>query len=121
MIGVDALIISGFFFTMSLNYNIQDLKNYIELIENYNNKFFKIDVKNIHDYRISFAILCDVIFNDNIAEKALSSLNVAERNSIVIVSDNKRKEANIYISKKHIRKEVFRLHGNCCLKCGSKY
>lgn len=121
MIGVDALIISGFFFTVSLNYTIQDLKNYIELIENYNNKFFKIDVKNIHDYRISFAILCDVIFDDNVAEKALSSLNVAERNSIVIVSDNKRKEANIYISKKHIRKEVFRLHGNCCLKCGSKY
>ena len=81
MIGVDALIISGFFLIMSLNYTIQDLKNYIELIENYNNKFFKIEIKNIHDYRISFAILCDVIFDKNISEKALSSLKVAEKNS----------------------------------------
>jgi len=106
---------------MDLKYTIQDLKNYIELLENYNNKSFKIAIKDIHDYRISFAILYDSILDNESAEKALSSLNVAEKNSAFIFSDNKRKEANIYISKKNIRKDVFRIHGNCCLKCGSKY
>lgn len=101
MIGVDALISSGLLFLiMNLRYTIQDLKNYIELVENYGNKFFKIEIKHIHDYRISYAILNDVIFDDKTTDKALSSLEVAERNSMFFIHNNKRKEANIYISKK---------------------
>lgn len=106
---------------MNLRYTIQELKNYIELVENYGNKYFRIEIKDIHDYRISYAILHDVIFDDKTADKALSSLEVAETNSMFFIHNSRRKEANVYISKKNIRNEVFRIHGNSCLKCGSKY
>jgi len=116
---IDGILL--FYQLMDLKYTVQDVKNYLELIDNSDNKFFKIEIKNLHDYRISFAILNDVILDNYHSEKALIGLNIAEKNSTVVISDDRRKEANIYISKNEIRNEVFRRHGNSCLKCGSNY
>jgi len=121
MIGVDALIISGFFLIMEYKYTLHDLKNYIDLVENCDNKNFKINIKDLSDYRISFAILNDSILDENFAIKAEKALITAEKNSAFILPDNIRKEANLFISSRRVRNEVFKIHGNKCLKCGSGY
>lgn len=103
---------------MNLKYTIQDVRNYLLLIENVNNKDFKINTKDLSDFRISFAICCDQIFTEIEAEKALITLERAER-FIPFIENTARIEANKYISKRKIRFQVFQKHGKFCLKCGS--
>ena len=106
---------------MELKYTIKDLKNYIELLENYQNDNYLIPIKNQHEYRISFSILKDLIFTELESERALTSLEKSENNTLNINTFSSRKEANVFISNKKIRNQVFSLHGKNCLNCGSNY
>lgn len=106
---------------MKLRYNTQDLKKYIELVENYNNDSFKILLKDLQDYKIIYAILRNRVLGKVEAKKAKTAIEIAEKNIFINYFNEPRREANNFISKKYIRNKVFSIHGKFCLCCGSIY
>lgn len=106
---------------MNLSYTTQDLKRYIELVENYQNEKYSIPIKDLHEYRISYSILNDLILTELESKRALISLERLEKNPTNINTYSSRKEANVFISNKDIRNKVFSLYGKSCLNCGSNY
>ena len=85
---------------MKLRYNIQDLKKYIELVENFNNDYFKIPIKDLHDYEITYAILRNKVLGKDEAKKAKKAIEIAEKN--ILINDFNVFRKPCHITKKNI-------------------
>lgn len=100
-----------------MNYSIRDLKNYIELIENYDNLNFSIPKKDLSDYEISMSLCFESVFTELEYNKARNTLDRLWLTKPI--SD--REIANRYIQLIKVRNYIFKKHGKSCLNCGSNY
>lgn len=96
----------------------REFRVFAEILENKDNPNYIVTPKYLHEYDLTIK-MCWIYFDEDFMKQLKKVVWDAFRRYFTCQYPNKRKVASRYISNKNVRLEVFDLHGNKCLNCGS--
>lgn len=96
----------------------REFRIFAEILENKDNPNYIVTSKDLYEYDVTIK-MCWEYFDEELMKQLKKVVWDGLHRYFVSQYPNKRKTASRYISNKHIRMEVFDLHGNKCLNCGS--